>query len=523
MARRQRRFEILMTTPAALALALLPHVCTARTTGSQPRFQSAGNAAPPNIVLIIADDLGNNDIRSYNPSSFYRTPNLDRLARISTRFTDSYAAASICSPSRYSLMTGRFPVRANATDWFRRSNEAPLSGTYMASEHNDFMPLDETTIAKVLKRKGYQTAFIGKWHLGENEKYWPEHQGYDINIGGFGAGSPTGTKGYFAPYRNPRLKDGPPGEYLTRRLASEADGVISRYAARKKPFFLTYATYAVHVPLGAPEETIARYRDAQAKSGTQTLFGVERQVLPGEGIRRVRLTQTNVTYAAMVQELDAAVGVVLSSLKRNGLANNTIVIFTSDNGGLSTAEGLPTSNMPLRAGKGWSYEGGLRVPLLIHLPRQHAGRVVSDVAVCGIDLSPTIADFAGAETMAKADGWSLRRLIGGDSAARAAFDTRALYWHYPNYSNQGGIPTSSVRQGPFKLIQDLETGRTELYNVTVNPAEQYDLSATMPAESERLLTLLNQWRTEAGVRYLRPRPGGPTPWAPTDKSAAPDH
>lgn len=309
----------------------------------------------PNIVLIVVDDLGNNDVAPNNPHTLYRTPNLDMLAARSTRFSDSYAAAPVCSPSRYALMTGRYPARIGATDWFRRTNQVPTSGRYYPAVNRDYMPLDEMTVAEALKESGYATAFVGKWHLGEEERYWPENQGFDINIAGWSSGSPTGVNGYFSPYRNPRLSDGPPGEYLTRRLAQEADRVITDFSTRKQPFFLTYSLYSVHTPLAAPEDRVTEVESRLVATGSEARFGLERQVLPNGRPRQVSLTQTNAIYGAMVEEMDAAIGTVLASLERNGVEDNTIVIFTSDNGGLSTSDVYATSNLPLRAGKGWSF------------------------------------------------------------------------------------------------------------------------------------------------------------------------
>lgn len=500
--------------PVVMAwLALVLAGCQASDRTARSAADASASTMRPNIVLIVVDDLGNNDIAPNNPGTLYRTPNLDSLATRSTRFADSYAAAPVCSPARYALLTGRYPARAGATDWFRTTRQIPKAGRFGPAVNRDYMPLEDVTVAEALKSSGYATAFVGKWHLGEDERYWPENQGFDINIGGWGSGSPTGVKGFFAPYRNPRLTDGPPGEYLTRRLAQEADRIITDFSARKQPFFLNYSLYAVHTPLTAPEDRVAAVQARIDASGKSTRFGTDRQVWPTKEERRVRLTQTNATYGAMVEEMDAAVGVVMASLARNGVADNTIVIFTSDNGGLSTAEGHSTSNLPLRGGKGWSFEGGLRVPLIVHMPGQKAPRVVHDLPVSGIDIAPTIVDLAAASALGNADGVSLRGLLLGDRTAAGMFAQRPLFWHYPHYSNQGGYPASVVRVGPLKLIQDLEDGSVALFDVTVDIAERYDLSLTEPEKLARLRTILATWQRDAGVSFLRPKDGS-TPWSP---------
>ncbi|MCA8976203.1 MAG: sulfatase, partial [Planctomycetes bacterium] len=312
-------------------------------------------ARRPNIVFVLADDLGFMDVRPDNPDALYDTPNLDRLAASGLRFTDGYAACPVCSPTRYSLMTGRYPTRAGLTNWFSGTREA----TFRPAEFGDRMALEEVTIAEALRAHGYATFFAGKWHLGPSEEFWPENQGFDVNKGGWMRGGPYGGKRYFSPYGNPRLEDGPPGEHLPDRLAGETCAFIERN--RERPFFAYLSFYSVHTPLMGREDLVAKYeqRIAAMRQEGEREFAEEEQVYPTDQPRRVRVLQRHAVYAAMVEAMDMAVGRVLDKLDELGLADDTIVVFTSDNGGLSTSEGLPTSNLPLRGGKGWIYEGGI--------------------------------------------------------------------------------------------------------------------------------------------------------------------
>ena len=300
----------------------------------------------PNVVFFLVDDLGYMDIGAYNPETFYETPNIDSLASTGVKFTNGYAANPVCSPTRYSIMTGKYPSRVDATNWFSGTR----SGKFNPAPLHSNMPLKELTLAESLKEAGYKTAFLGKWHLGPDPKFWPENQGFDINVGGHNRGSPPG--GYFSPYKNPRLKNLKDGEYLTDRLAEEAIDIIDDYHSNKEPFLVYLSFYNVHTPLQAPKELVDKYKTkSQSISGKE--FGPEEQVWPGAKKRNVRILQKHPTYAAMVQKMDEAVGKVLSKLKELAIEKETIVCFTSDNGGLSTSEGSPTSNLPLRGGKGW--------------------------------------------------------------------------------------------------------------------------------------------------------------------------
>jgi len=496
-----------------LGFGIFGHGELAATPASAP-------APRPNIVFILADDYGIMDLGCYNPKTFYETPNLDRLASQGVRFTNGYAACPVCSPTRFSLMTGRYPARAAATDWFSGARV----GKYKYAEYNDFMPLDEYTLPQGLRAAGYQTLFVGKWHLGEDPKYWPENRGFDVNVGGCDAGSPRGGKGgtfkggYFTPYQNPRLKDGPDGEFLTARLADEAINLL-RHVDKSRPFILYNSFYSVHTPLQAPAATIEKYKQKAQKLGIagDNCYANEEQVWPVKQQRKVRTCQNHVIYAAMVEEMDKAAGRILAALDELGLSENTIVIFTSDNGGLSTAEGSPTSNLPYRGGKGWVYEGGIREPWFIRWPGVVKPGATCDVPIISIDLLPTAFAIAGVPLPKDKpiDGCNLVPLLkNGEAPARDA-----LFWHYPHYSNQGGFPGSAVRMGDWKLIQRLEDGRVQLYNLRDDPGERNDLAAKEPARVAQMRARLYAWYKETGARFLRPLDnGGPAPWRPGDAS-----
>jgi arylsulfatase A-like enzyme len=446
------------------------------------------------------------DIGANNPETFYETPRVDRLARESMRFTNAYAANPVCSPTRYSILAGKYPTRVGATNWFSGVRE----GRFRPAPLNDRMPLEEITLAEALNAGGYRTAFVGKWHLGPSEAYWPEAQGFDVNVGGHTAGSPPG--GYFAPFRNPRLADGPQGEELTARLAEESARIIERF--RDQPFLLYLSFYSVHTPLQAKPELVKKYerKAADAASRTGSAFAAEEQVWPTVDPRTVRVVQNHPTYAAMVETMDTAVGRVLDAIHEFGLDDDTIVFFTSDNGGLSTSEGSPTSNLPLRGGKGWLYEGGIREPLLVKWPGVTPPGTTTDRPVISTDFYPTILDMAGLPPRREQhlDGVSLVPLL----RRSGAIDREALYWHYPHYSNQGGFPGGAVRLGHEKLIERFEDGRVNLYDLAADPGERTDLAGRRPDRVKVLRNQLHRWYREVGATFLEAKPGGPAPWRP---------
>lgn len=470
--------------------------------------RQADTAPPLNFVFILVDDLGFMDLGAYNPNTFYETPQLDRLARSGLRFTDAYSASPVCSPTRYSIQTGRYPTRAGVTDWFVGTRQ----GRFLPAPLRDHMPLSELTIASALKSGGYSTFYAGKWHLGPSAEYWPDQRGFDVNLGGHSAGGPFGPGQYFVPYGNPRLNDGPPGEHLPARLAAETASFIRRN--RDRPFLAFLAFYSVHTPLQGRPDLVEKYQAKADRLGLplETEFAQEEQVWPVDDIRQVRTIQSHAVYAAMVEAMDQAVGTVLDSLRESGVADRTVIIFTSDNGGLSTAEGSPTSNLPLRGGKGWLYEGGIRTPLIINWPGVTAGQTCS-VPVMSTDYYPTLLELAGLAPRPEQhlDGVSLAPLLtSGASPGRGN-----LYWHYPHYSNQGGFPGGAIRQGDWKLLERYEDGRVQLYNLAADPGELEDLAATEPDRVASLRRELHQWYQTVGARFLEPlEPGAPQPWRP---------
>ena len=467
---------------------------------------AAPSATPMNVIVLLSDDYGWTDMGANNPRTFYETPNLDRFARQGVRFTNGYAASPVCSPTRYSVQTGRYPTRVGLTNWLpgvrtERFQEAPLTQQ---------MPLEETTLAEVLKTAGYRTAFVGKWHLGEEEKYWPEAQGYDINVAGWSMGRPSS---YFSPYQNPRLEDGPMGEHLTERLANETLKILTEFKASDRPFFLMHSFYDVHTPLQARPALIEKYRAKAKRLGlTDAFIGETQYYLSAKGPRQTRTVQRHAVYAAMVEEMDTAFGRILARLDELGLADNTLVIFASDNGGLSTAEGSPTSNLPLRGGKGWVYEGGIREPWVIRLPGAAHPGSASAVPIMSTDIFPTALAAVGVPVPQglEIDGRNLVPLLhGGPPPQRDA-----LFWHYPHYGNQGGFPGGAVRMGDWKLIENYEDGSVALYNLRSDIGEHRDLAPAHAVRVNAMRNRLHAWYRETGAKFLRARDGGPAPWAP---------
>jgi arylsulfatase A-like enzyme len=444
-------------------------------------------ARRPNVVFFLIDDMGWTDAACYG-SSFYETPGIDRLAAEGMRFTDAYAACPVCSPTRASIMSGKYPARLHLTNWFYGNIKKKLVGPPYIHQ----LPLEETTLAEAFDAAGYATCFIGKWHLGR-EPYFPEKQGFDINIAGNASGSPRG--GYFSPYRNPQLPNGPKGEYLTDRLTDEAVSFLD--ARHGEPFFLYLSHYAVHTPIQAKKPLIEEYA-AKAKA-LQPPDGP--RFLP-EGSTVARQVQDHPVYGGMVDSMDQSVGRVMRKLDELGAAKNTIVVFMSDNGGLSTRRGAPTSNAPLRAGKGWLYEGGIREPMIIKWPGVTTPGSTCSVPVTSTDFYPTLLEAAGLPLRPEqhADGVSLVPLLKGGTS----LDREALYWHYPHYSPQGGTPSGAVRAGDWKLIEFFEDMHVELYNLREDIGEQHDLAEKKPEKAEELRARLHQWRESLDARMPRP-------------------
>ena len=455
---------------------------------------AAETKRPPNIVVFLVDDLGATDLGCFG-STFYETPNVDRLAAGGMKFTAAHSSCPVCSPTRASMMTGRYPQRTGITDYINpRGGNQPEGWTrntrLLPASYSDHLPLSEHTIAEALQHAGYKTFFAGKWHLGGNGLS-PTEQGFEINKGGTDAGSP---RSYFSPYQNAKLPDGPAGESLPIRLADETCKFIADN--KTKPFFAYLSFYSVHIPLQATKAGIAKYQAKAAKMPEAQEFGREHA-------SRLRLVQRHPTYAWMVEEMDRAVGKVLDTLDELKLADNTIVIFTSDNGGLATGEGSPTANLGLRAGKGWMYEGGIRVASVIRWPGVAAAGSECATPTISMDYFPTMLEAAGEPLKGDqvVDGVSLVPLLRGGSIPE-----RTLYWDYPHYGNQGGLPTSCVREGRWKLIEWREDGALELFDLEADPGEHHDLAKVEPAIAKRLHESLVKWRKDIGAKPPTPNP-----------------
>lgn len=455
----------------------------------QQKAQKAENKKP-NVLFILVDDYGYTDC-SIMGSKYYETPNVDRIAREGMIFTDGYATCQVCSPSRASLMSGKFPARHGITDWIGAKTGEAWSKIGRATqllppEYEHTLNLNYTTLPEAMKEAGYKTFFAGKWHIG-GKGSWPEDHGFDINKGGWDKGSPIG--GYFSPWTNPNLPSGPDGENLSVRLAKETVDFIKNH--KDTAFFAYLSFYAVHGPIQTTKEKWAKYRDkAEALGIAENGFEMG-HFLP------IRQTQDNPVYAGLVEAMDDAVGVVLDALEEMGLDENTIICFTGDNGGVAAGDAFATSNLPLRAGKGYQFEGGIREPYFIKVPGMGNGQKCS-TPVTGTDFYPTILELCGAELKPEehVDGQSLVPLLKGET-----MDERPLIWHYPHYGNQGGEPSSIIREGDWKLIHYYEDGREELYNLRNDLEETTNIAANnterVKQMSEKLFTMLN----EMGARF----------------------
>jgi len=464
------------------------------------------------------DDLGWRDLSCYG-SAFYETPRIDALAREGMLFSDAYAACPVCSPSRASLMTGKYPARVGVTDWLDHSgHNHPLKGKLIDAPYSHCLPLTEKTIASALRDGGYATWHLGKWHLGM-EPYWPEHHGFDVNIGGCEWGYPVG--GYFSPYQNPRLADGPEGEYLIDRLTDEAISLI-RNRGMDTPFFLYMSHYAVHEPVEAKAEDIAYFEKKARRLGLDRLpvFEIgenwpcgsddpDNHFIGAEKRHVVRRrVQSDPVYAAMIKSLDGNTGRLLDALENEGIGGNTIVIFTSDNGGFSSyLEGYgdtPTCNAPLAEGKGWMYDGGVREPLIIRWPSVIRAGSTCGEPVTTPDFYPTLLDAAGLPPLPlqHVDGMSMI-----DALYEKPFSRGPVFWHYPHYGNQGGTPGAAVREGDFKLIEFFEDGRIELYNLKDDISETNNLSGVLPEKAAELCAKLHIWMKDAGAIQPKQNPG----------------
>ncbi|MGR3807324.1 sulfatase [Pasteurella testudinis] len=459
----------------------------------------------PNILFILLDDYGWSDTGCYG-SSFYETPRLDQLAQEGARFTDAYASCPVCSPTRASILTGKYPARLGMTQWLGGRSEGKLADV----PYIDHLSTDEFSLAKALKQGGYRTWHVGKWHLSQHNEQrfetYPDKHGFDINIGGCDWGHPF--NGYFSPYGIETLEDGPEGEYLTDRLTDEAINLINRQDD-DRPWFMYLSHYAVHTPIECHEHLVEKYRKKARMLGIDKINPfVVGENFPCEHkkddhvIRRT--IQSDPVYAAMVENMDWNIGRVLDCLKENGLEQDTIVIFYSDNGGLATAEGSPTTNKPLCEGKGWMYEGGTREPLIVRWPNYIAANSIIETPITSTDFYPTLLECAGLPLLPQqhCDGISILPTLTGESQQ----SDRALYWHYPHYSNQGCTPGCSVREGEWKLLEFFEDNKLELYNVYHDIAETNDVSRQHPDITARLKAKLDQWKQQVGARIPQPNP-----------------
>ncbi len=434
----------------------------------------AQSETKPNIILIMADDLGWRDL-SCMGSEYYETPAIDQLAADGLLFTDAYSAAPVCAPTRAALMTGKSPARLHQTAVFDRDRgKMPL----LPPQWKHHLPLEEVTIAERLKKHGYTTAIMGKWHLGNEEELWPENQGFDVNVGAWSSGRP---ESYFPPYENPRFPDGPDGEYMTDRLAREAVKFIKQNA--DSPFFLYFPTYNPHSPVEAPEKTIAKFKNKKPD---------------GE--------QKNSAYAAMIAHLDMAVASIIQALKDTGMEENTLIIFTSDNGGVKTIWDLEiTDNSPLRAEKFLLYEGGIRVPLIVKWPgKTPVGAKTSQMATT-TDLVPTLMSAIGSPVFeSELDGIDLTPVFLNGESAKIP---RMLAWHYPHYMpRQDMKPSSAIRMGDFKLVHWHESHGIELYNLADDLGELNNLAPEMPEKALEMYDRLEDWRQQVDALMPRPNP-----------------
>ena len=445
-------------------------------------FSCSNENEKPNLLFILVDDLGWTDV-SYNKSDYYETIHIDNLSETSMLFDNAYAASSVCSPTRASIMTGKHPARVNITDWIPGLDpkNKPLLGPVDRNE----LPLEETTIAEVLRDNNYSTFYSGKWHLG-SEGHYPEDQGFDVNIGGFEKGSPMG--GYYSPYKNPRLSDGPEGEYLTDRLTLETIELI-RNRDTKKPFAAFLSFYNVHTPIQENKEFIDYYVE-KLKSYENTS---PETVKEGDAI--TLLNQRNAKYASMVHATDYNVGRIINFLKENNLYENTLIVFTSDNGGLSTLRRVaPTSVFPLRAGKGWLYEGGIRIPQLIKLPKQINKEIISEPVV-SYDLFPTIVNVLNLNhSVSDIDGVDLTNLF-----VKKEIERDFIFWHFPHYHGSLWKPGSALRNNDWKLVELHEENKVELYNLKDDISETVDVSNRFPEITSRLVNKLNEIKIDLGA------------------------
>ena len=441
-------------------------------------------AQRPNIVFFLADDLGAADLGCYG-SRFHETPNLDRLAAQGMKFTQAYAACPVCSPTRVSIMTGKYPARTGVTNYIPGNQNFPRAAMKAVTNRLAMDPA-EVTIAEALKSAGYATACIGKWHLGDGESD-ADRQGFDF----YAHRGPRNPDGSFAGTRN---LEGATGEYMTDRLAKTAVKFVRQH--KDRPFFLYLPFNDPHIPLYAKPEHVAKYQAKLRRMNPK----------PGDALNSwPGAAQNHPVYAGMVQSVDDAAGAVIAEIEAQDLARNTIAIFFSDNGGLAVPEWecqIPTSNAPFREGKGHLYEGGVREPLIVKWPGVVKPGARCDTPVTSTDFFPTLLEVAGATGGSPLDGVSLMPLL----RQSGTIERDALFWHYPHYSNQLGVPSGAIRQGDWKLIEFFADGSLELYNLAQDAGERNNLVQKMPQRAAELHAKLKAWRRDVGAQMPQPNP-----------------
>lgn len=491
-----------------------------------------------NIILFLVDDLGWRDVGCYG-STFYETPNIDRLAGEGVRFTSAYAACHVCSPTRASLLRGLYPATLNLTDWLPGRRDFTFQKLKNV-EINQHLSYGVSTLPNELSENGYSTAIFGKWHLGEDSAS-TARQGFDQHLPDWNRGWPK--EGYHFPYGMKGLEEGEKGEYLTDRLTDESLKYIEKN--KDNPFFLYLSHFAVHDPIEGRADLVKKYRlklenSAPVKGDPYILEGkpgVENplsrieldsmihdeqyrgfQVFPNQTVK-IKQQQDNIQFAAMVESMDQSLGRILSKLVELEIDDHTLIIFYSDNGGMSAAnfwdpdriisedkldEAYSTSNLPLRGGKGWLYEGGIRVPLIIKWPHNGLQGTVCDVPVISPDLFPTILEMVGIQDQeVERDGVSVVPLLKG----KREIDRDAIFWHFPHYSNHGmQSPGGAVRSGDYKLLEYYENDKVQLFNLKDDIAEQHDLSALEPGKVIELRRMLHSWRESTGAKMMELNP-----------------
>lgn len=534
---RNRLFQSPTTTPPHSWLAVFALACLL-PIGSAWSLEQPVNekASPPNIVFFLVDDLGWRDLGCYG-SPLYETPHLDRLAEEGVRFTDAYAACHVCSPTRASILTGKYPARLGLTDWIPGRRNFDFQKLFNV-ENLQQLPLSEITLAETLREHGYATGHFGKWHLGEDPA-GPLQQGFDVQLPRWNKGWPKA--GYHAPFKLNNLEDRP-GDYLTDRLTDEALKFIERN--RERPFFLYLSHFAVHDPIQGRSDLVNKYRSKlkdvpQARGPAFVLEGnpddprpltrrelsdllqqpefAPFQVLPQRTVK-VKQHQDNAEFAGMVEAMDESLGRVVAKLADLGLEEQTIIVFFSDNGGMAAANfGRPdrvvaaeqldraysTSNWPLRGAKGWLYEGGIRVPMIVKWPGQAEAGTICEEPVISTDFYPTLLEMAELPPSPEqaVDGKSFVASLKGNP-----IDRGPIYWHFPHYSNHGmQSPGGAIRVGSYKLLEYFENDTVQLFDLASDRGEQNDLAATRPAIAAELRTRLRDWRSDLGARMNRPK------------------